>query len=93
MRPGGGGLALGALEGAGTELGRDKICATRKKEKELPSGCSPLGLRGRRDDLHRKDVAETDFLDLEEPREKRKGIFKEDLERPPKAEHDGIIKS
>lgn len=46
MRPGGGGLALGALEGAGTELGRDKICATRKKEKELPSGCSPQGKIG-----------------------------------------------
>lgn len=37
---------MGALEGAGTELGRDKICATRKKEKELPSGCSPQGKIG-----------------------------------------------
>lgn len=40
------GLALGALGAAGTELGWDQIC-TRKKGKEIPSGCRQQGKAGR----------------------------------------------
>ena len=38
---------FGRPEGTGTELGWDQICSSRKKEKEIPSGCSQQGKAGK----------------------------------------------